>query len=165
MEFRHPLEHHSSDLEESDFEHEPPTINVKSSKETESTGHYGQTTRAHFQKSLNIEELRPEEVRWFYKENTAKKWTPFNGYDSLRIECKYREKEHTKSKVQNEEACKKSNAEKVCVRGGLYEVCLDEKKCYPIYWISKSKSLCDKLDIIHICVILFFVYFSHRLHN
>ena len=42
----------------------------------------------------SVEELRPEEVRWMYKDFGDKKWKPFIGYDSLRIECKYRETLH-----------------------------------------------------------------------
>jgi len=37
-----------------------------------------------------VTELAPEEVRWFYKRDTDKEWTPFMGYDSLRIELRYR---------------------------------------------------------------------------
>ena len=29
-------------------------------------------------------------VRWFYKREADKEWTPFMGYDSLRIELRYR---------------------------------------------------------------------------
>jgi hypothetical protein len=29
-------------------------------------------------------------VRWFYKREVDKEWTPFMGYDSLRIELRYR---------------------------------------------------------------------------
>ena len=139
MEFRHPLEHHSSDAEESDFEHEPQYVPSKPVKDSSASSPLAHNALKHFQKPVDIEDLRPEEVRWFYKDSSSKKWTYFNGYDSLRIECKYREKEHTKAKLQTEEACKESNEEKICVRGGLYEVCLRVKKCYPIYWSSKSR--------------------------
>ncbi|XP_075237499.1 phospholipase DDHD1-like isoform X2 [Lycorma delicatula] len=37
-----------------------------------------------------VDELNPESVRWFYKNFSDKQWTEFNGYDSLRIEEKYR---------------------------------------------------------------------------
>lgn len=37
-----------------------------------------------------VSELRPEEVRWFYKSCSDKRWIEFSGYDSLRIESKYR---------------------------------------------------------------------------
>ena len=38
-----------------------------------------------------VEDLGPEEFRWFYKAENDKKWIPFIGYDSLRIEWKYRD--------------------------------------------------------------------------
>ena len=37
-----------------------------------------------------VSELSPEEIRWFYKREVEKDWTPFMGYDSLRIELRYR---------------------------------------------------------------------------
>ena len=30
------------------------------------------------------------QIRWFYKREVEKDWTPFMGYDSLRIELRYR---------------------------------------------------------------------------
>ncbi len=30
------------------------------------------------------------QVRWFYKREVDKDWTPFQGYDSLRVELRYR---------------------------------------------------------------------------
>lgn len=38
-----------------------------------------------------VTELTPEEVRWFYKSEGEKRWLEFSGYDSYRIEMKYRE--------------------------------------------------------------------------
>ncbi|KAL0280809.1 UNVERIFIED_CONTAM: hypothetical protein PYX00_001992 [Menopon gallinae] len=38
-----------------------------------------------------VAELTPEEVRWFYKSEGEKRWLEFSGYDSYRIEMKYRE--------------------------------------------------------------------------
>lgn len=38
-----------------------------------------------------VDELKPELVRWFYKNFSDKQWTEFNGYDSLRIENRYRQ--------------------------------------------------------------------------
>ena len=35
-------------------------------------------------------EVRPEEVRWFYRLGPDKPWIQFDGYDSLRIEIRYR---------------------------------------------------------------------------
>lgn len=38
-----------------------------------------------------VTELTPEEVRWFYKTEGEKRWLEFSGYDSYRIEMRYRE--------------------------------------------------------------------------
>lgn len=38
-----------------------------------------------------VTELTPEEVRWFYKTEGEKRWLEFSGYDSYRIEIRYRE--------------------------------------------------------------------------
>uniref|UniRef100_A0A671N0C9 Phospholipase DDHD1-like n=1 Tax=Sinocyclocheilus anshuiensis TaxID=1608454 RepID=A0A671N0C9_9TELE len=109
-----------------------------------------------------IAELGPEEVRWFYKED-KKTWKPFMGHDSLRIEIMYRRfcelnpgralnresrggeeipeddgldggqsSLDTSSKERNESA--DTTIEAVCVRGGLYEVDVRNKECYPVYW-------------------------------
>lgn len=40
---------------------------------------------------LIITELNPEEIRWFYKSDTDKRWLEFNGYDSFKIEFEYRQ--------------------------------------------------------------------------
>ncbi|XP_069116224.1 phospholipase DDHD1-like isoform X1 [Argopecten irradians] len=76
-----------------------------------------------------VNHLRPEEVRWFYKQVGDKEWRPFIGYDSLRIECRFRA-------MQNITEDEKTMFEKdiITVRGGLYEVDVDMKKCTPIYW-------------------------------
>ena len=37
-----------------------------------------------------VTELGPEEVRWFYRLGPDKPWIQFDGYDSLRIEIRYR---------------------------------------------------------------------------
>lgn len=44
-------------------------------------------------KSLNeiIGVLKPDRVRWFYKNISNKQWVEFNGYDSLRIEKRYQQ--------------------------------------------------------------------------
>ncbi|XP_026466349.1 phospholipase DDHD1-like isoform X2 [Ctenocephalides felis] len=39
---------------------------------------------------IPVRELSPEDVRWFYKAVQDKVWLEFSGYDSLRIESKYR---------------------------------------------------------------------------
>ncbi|XP_056097865.1 phospholipase DDHD1 isoform X1 [Rhinichthys klamathensis goyatoka] len=107
-----------------------------------------------------VTELGPEEVRWFYKED-KKTWKPFMGHDSLRIEIMYRIfKERNPERVLNrggEELLEDDgldggdpsletrggderrdsvdvSVEAVCVRGGLYEVDVRNKECYPVYW-------------------------------
>lgn len=112
-----------------------------------------------------VEELGPEEVRWFYKED-KKTWKAFVGHDSLRIELMYRKLcelspvqesnpghavpdgedqcEHASAvaSVQSSEQLEESDLaisiEAVCVRGGLYEVDVREKECYPVYWNRES---------------------------
>uniref|UniRef100_A0A2C9K0T3 DDHD domain-containing protein n=1 Tax=Biomphalaria glabrata TaxID=6526 RepID=A0A2C9K0T3_BIOGL len=79
-----------------------------------------------------VEELRPDEIRWFHKQEDSKKWTAFIGYDSLRIECRYRA-----LNLSNESGDIDEN-EKILVRGGLYEVDVQEKKCSPVYWSEES---------------------------
>lgn len=82
-----------------------------------------------------FEPLRPEKVRWFYKSD-SKRWTKFDGFDSLNIEYRYR------ANFGNEEEASSLNGAlnyfiglfTVVVRGGLYEVDLLKKKCTSIFW-------------------------------
>lgn len=82
--------------------------------------------------------LRPEKVRWFYRSD-PKKWTKFDGFDSLNIEYRYR------ANFGNEEEASSLNGSfnyyyqnyTVVVRGGLYEVDLLKKKCTSIFWPGK----------------------------
>ncbi|GAA6109270.1 phospholipase DDHD1 isoform X1 [Tachysurus ichikawai] len=113
-----------------------------------------------------VEELGPEEVRWFYKED-KKTWKPFVGHDSLRIELMYRtlcqpspgqdispgltvpdvqdqcECAAAVASVQSSEQLENTDLdisiEAVCVRGGLYEVDVREKECYPVYWNQQDR--------------------------
>ncbi|XP_061698803.1 phospholipase DDHD1 isoform X2 [Syngnathoides biaculeatus] len=109
-----------------------------------------------------VAELGPEEVRWFYKED-KKTWKPFVGHDSLNIELMYRKysefgpgaggpavevngevtaETRTVGGVGDTSTPSMSTDEKdsdvcvepVCVRGGLYEVDVRERGCYPVYW-------------------------------
>ncbi|XP_067222876.1 phospholipase DDHD1 isoform X1 [Chanodichthys erythropterus] len=98
-----------------------------------------------------VTELGPEEVRWFYKED-KKTWKPFMGHDSLRIEIMYRRfcelnpessrageeilDPSLETREPSEETCESVDiaVEAVCVRGGLYEVDVRNKECYPVYW-------------------------------
>nr|XP_006811963.1 PREDICTED: phospholipase DDHD1-like [Saccoglossus kowalevskii] len=79
-----------------------------------------------------IQDLNAREVRWFYRENKEdRKWTHFIGYDSLRVEWKYREIHFHNTKTHD-------TIEMIIVRGGLYEVDVVTKKCYPIYWEAEA---------------------------
>ena len=75
-----------------------------------------------------VDKLQPEEVRWFYKKDGDKKWTAFIGYDSLRIECRYRVQLY---EVSEDEA---AALDVILVRGGLYEVDVSKYSCRPVYW-------------------------------
>lgn len=80
-----------------------------------------------FPKKEYVDKLRPEEIRWFFKQDGDKEWTPFIGYDSLRIECRYRA-------LQTVEDEKEIDTDVILVRGGLYQVDVSKKKCTPVYW-------------------------------
>uniref|UniRef100_A0A8C6PU38 DDHD domain containing 1 n=1 Tax=Nothobranchius furzeri TaxID=105023 RepID=A0A8C6PU38_NOTFU len=79
-----------------------------------------------------VTELVPEEVRWFYKED-KKTWKPFLGHDSLKIELMFRKYCELNPGARDSDGIE-INLEPVCVRGGLYEVDLKERKCCPVYW-------------------------------
>jgi len=89
--------------------------------------------------AITFEPLRPEKVRWFYKSD-HKRWTKFDGFDSLNIEYRYR------ANFGNEEDVSSLNGSfnyfvglyTVVVRGGLYEVDLSKKKCTSIFWPGKG---------------------------
>uniref|UniRef100_A0A1B6CIH6 DDHD domain-containing protein n=1 Tax=Clastoptera arizonana TaxID=38151 RepID=A0A1B6CIH6_9HEMI len=49
-----------------------------------------------------IDVLRPEQVRWFYKNLSDKHWVEFNGYDSLQIEKKYQDLSSEEWKYYNQ---------------------------------------------------------------
>uniref|UniRef100_A0A8C9WRE3 DDHD domain containing 1 n=1 Tax=Scleropages formosus TaxID=113540 RepID=A0A8C9WRE3_SCLFO len=110
-----------------------------------------------------VTELGPEEVRWFYKED-KKTWKPFVGHDSLKIELMFRkvcaasprgsgptaaaagEPERGGETAGAEradgaggDADAESDSEAVCVRGGLYEVDVKERECYPVYWNQQDR--------------------------
>ena len=57
----------------------------------------GAKTRSHDE----VSELAPEEVRWFYKKEPEKGWALFDGYDSLRIEIRYRHIWQTRWRAQS----------------------------------------------------------------
>jgi len=79
------------------------------------------------------EALIPEEIRWFYKDGVDKRWNEFCGYDSLRIERIYQERQNLISE-SNDETNDLPPAEKIVVRGGMYDIEIDNMKCVSIYW-------------------------------
>uniref|UniRef100_A0A6Q2Y7R6 DDHD domain-containing protein n=1 Tax=Esox lucius TaxID=8010 RepID=A0A6Q2Y7R6_ESOLU len=115
-----------------------------------------------------VTELGPEEVRWFYKED-KKNWKPFVGHDSLKIEvmfrkfCELNPEENTsgldattpgsngmertgpvsdpRTGMHRDRDLININVEAVCVRGGLYEVDVKERECYPVYWNQQESIL------------------------
>lgn len=115
-----------------------------------------------------IGELSAEQVRWFYKSDTDKQWVPFSGYDSLRIEERYRQH---RQQHQLESPCQSASRsdstysastssvddsvyydasstgypevdsssapphkDHIVVRGGMYEVDIERRKCVSIFW-------------------------------
>lgn len=111
-----------------------------------------------------VDDLGPEEVRWFYKVEADKKWTPFIGYDSLRIEWKYRDllqdvraegnespageqKWSGKLSPKDKQEGSPQDVDKIVVRGGLYEVDVKLLKCESIYWQGEHQ-----LQILNIFV-------------
>ena len=79
-----------------------------------------------------VANLTVPQVRWFYKDDTNKKWLPFIGYDSCQLEYKYRQI-YVHDDVPDE-------IERIPVIGGLFEVDIVEKKCYAIYWEGETSS-------------------------
>ncbi|XP_044574971.1 phospholipase DDHD1-like [Cotesia glomerata] len=75
--------------------------------------------------------LTPEEVRWFYKDGVDKRWIEFCGYDSLRIENAWRLCQGQDANQTNENSI---SYERVVVKGGMYDVELDNMRCVSIYW-------------------------------
>ncbi|VDO03567.1 unnamed protein product [Rodentolepis nana] len=80
-------------------------------------------------------QLSPSKVRWFYKDEIAKKWVAFNGYDSIKIELTYLRLLKCKNGFSSETD---DNFKPLVVRDGLYEVDVVTKQCYPIYWESHT---------------------------
>ncbi|KAJ8674260.1 hypothetical protein QAD02_005522 [Eretmocerus hayati] len=79
------------------------------------------------------EPLKPEEVRWFYKDDVNKRWMEFCGYDSLRIENAWRQC-MISSNGNESNGHSYTKVERVVVRGGIYDVELENMKCVSIYW-------------------------------
>ncbi|KAK0181259.1 hypothetical protein PV327_003557 [Microctonus hyperodae] len=81
--------------------------------------------------SPHAEPLTPEEVRWFYKDGVDKRWVEFCGYDSLRIENTWRRRQEQDFNQTNDN---NTPIERVVVKGGMYDVELDNMRCVSIYW-------------------------------
>ncbi|KAG7204893.1 hypothetical protein KM043_005291 [Ampulex compressa] len=99
------------------------------------------STESVVNESTYAEPLTPEQIRWFYKGGVDKRWVEFCGYDSLRIETAWRNYENLLDK-KVDGPNNLPVAEKVVVRGGMYDVELDNMKCVPIYWPG------EKLEIM-----------------
>ncbi|KAF7690667.1 phospholipase DDHD1b isoform X2 [Silurus meridionalis] len=100
-------------------------------------------------RSGEVTELEAQEVRWFYRED-KRSWKPFVGHDSLKIELSYRALcalrdvregvfEPEDGVCEGQSVCEDVGVEAVCVRGGLYEVDVKEKECYPVYWNQQER--------------------------
>lgn len=72
------------------------------------------------------------QCRWFYKEDPKQKWLPFIGYDSLRIECRYRALEYARQRSNSLD--EEEVDTRIHVRGGLYEVDINNSVVHPVYW-------------------------------
>lgn len=101
----------------------------------ESTGSLGTPPRSRkylYPKKEYVDHLQPEEVRWCFKKEGDKKWTPFIGYDSLRIECRFRvqQKNGTEDLTDKEV----EDLDLILVRGGLYEIDVPKRSGRPVYW-------------------------------
>ncbi|XP_078000813.1 phospholipase DDHD1-like [Glandiceps talaboti] len=101
--------------------------------EVESSIELPAKTKINFQQPTDIvQDLNAGEVRWYYRESKEdRKWSHFIGYDSLQIEWKYRQ-------IHFHSAKNDDNVDMIIVRGGLYEVDVVSKKCYPIYWEAEA---------------------------
>ncbi|KAM9356310.1 phospholipase DDHD1b [Pholidichthys leucotaenia] len=116
-----------------------------------------------------VTELGPEEVRWFYKEDrrTWKPFVGHDSLKIERVYRRFCEQNHDKVKPQvgpeaeetarstdtqqeeesregggrgvRAEQAEEAAVEAVCVRGGLYEVDVREKECYPVYWNQQDR--------------------------
>lgn len=118
------------------------------------------------------EKLKPEEIRWFYKDGVDKRWIEFCGYDSLRIENAWRQKEHLNDNSDDSHDAVGHNdddadnntkdVDNVVVKGGMYDVELDNMKCVSIYWPGNN-SFYFILNILKIIIIYFVIIQTHLL--
>ncbi|XP_028409095.1 phospholipase DDHD1-like [Dendronephthya gigantea] len=91
------------------------------------------TVRKHYEELSNI---RAERVRWFYFED--KKWSPFCGQESLRIEQCYR----SQAKLSSHLKTSPDLCEVCTVLGGLYDVDVAKRICKPVYWKADPLEIC-----------------------
>ncbi|PIK60921.1 putative phospholipase DDHD1 [Apostichopus japonicus] len=129
----------SSDGEVVPFYFESPSNNLNSDQQSPTSSF--DVDRSDFRKRRSslqndgiVENLTVTEIRWFYKEDTEKKWSPFIGYDSCQLEWKF-QKLVTVGDLSDDD-------DVVLVRGGLYEVDVLNRKCSSVYW---SDDQCDVL--------------------
>jgi len=94
------------------------------------------------------EPLIAEAIRWFYKDGVDKRWNEFGGYDSLRIEKIYQERQSL-IRENNGEINGLPPAEKIVVRGGIYDVEIDNMKCVSIYWPGERESIMNYFLLFH----------------
>lgn len=89
-----------------------------------------------YPKKEYVDHLQPEEVRWCFKKEGDKKWIPFIGYDSLRIECRFRVQQQngTEDLTDTEVA----DLDLILVRGGLYEIDVPKRSGRPVYWSGNA---------------------------
>ncbi|XP_020282078.1 phospholipase DDHD1-like [Pseudomyrmex gracilis] len=113
-----PMEQESCKDNDQTIIEESPKDNVQTTPVTEAT---------------YAEPLITEEIRWFYKDGVDKRWNEFCGYDSFRIENIYQERQNLIGK-NNDETNNLPATEKIVVRGGMYDVDIDNMKCVSIYW-------------------------------
>ncbi|XP_014219125.1 phospholipase DDHD1-like [Copidosoma floridanum] len=93
-----------------------------------------------FPKQLPFAEpLLPKEIRWMYKEDVNKRWVEFCGYDSLRIENAWRQRQCAAN--ENGNGSDSGRIERVIVRGGMYDADLENMKCISIYWPGEESEI------------------------
>ncbi|TGZ59716.1 hypothetical protein CRM22_008909 [Opisthorchis felineus] len=108
--------------------------------------------------------IREPDVRWFYKDASDKRWTPFNGYDSLNLEAAFRVQcvnqqygvvdesalpntKHYSNQLSDATPTKKARSAvttaspNVSVIGGLYDVNVTTRICIPVYWANDRPSI------------------------
>ncbi len=78
-------------------------------------------------------DLKPLNVRWFFKDEEEQNWTPFSCFDSVNIEGAFLRSLQSNGSLHNG----LSNNTRLLVRDGLFEANIVERQCYPVYWEGK----------------------------